>query len=151
MFDRLFPAQLDNNYKGWRTALWLFGFGVLVRALQSVMIIFNSQTTVKGADGIPLDSYPADAAANIVAMFGQSSLWRLIFCLAGAVVLIRYRTAVPMMCVLFLLVWVAAQLLSVWTPLIRTGTPPGTYVNLVMAGLMALALVLSLVPRRISA
>jgi hypothetical protein len=97
MFQRLFPTTLDNSYQGYRTALWLFGLILLTRMLQSVMIIFNGRSTIQGADGIPLDAYPADAAQTIQALFAQNSLWRLLVSLLGVLVLVRYRTAVPLM------------------------------------------------------
>src|SRR4051794_39385335 len=102
MLDKLFPVSLDNTYRGYRAALWIFGFVIAVRALQSAVIIFNGYSTVIGADGIPIDTYPAGAAQTIVGLFGLVSVWRLIFCLLAVLVLIRYRSAVPLMFVLLI-------------------------------------------------
>ena len=59
---RLFPAYVDNAYRGHVAAVWLFGAVVFVRSLQSVLIIVNAYDTVSGADGIPLSTYPAVVA-----------------------------------------------------------------------------------------
>lgn len=148
MLDRLFPRSLDNDYRGWRTALWLFGLVITVRALQSTVIIFNSQETITGADGIPIDTFAPVAAQTVTALFGLLSLWRLVFSLLGAIVLVRYRTAVPLMFLLMAVHFVATQAFVRFVPLPRVGSPPGTMVNLVQFGLIVIGLVLSLIPRR---
>ena len=148
VWERFLPRSLDNTFDGYRLALWLLGFITVIRALQSVMIILNGWETVTKADGVPVDTYPADAAQNILALFALASLWRLIVCLMGAVALIRYRSAVPLMFAVHMLSFLGAVLLSQFVPLVRVGSPPGPMVNLVQFGLMIVGLVLSLIPRR---
>jgi len=143
MLERIFPKSLDNDFRGWRSGLWAFGAVMAMKSLQSVMIILNGWTTVERADGMPLETYPPEAAQNIVAIFAISSLWRLTVCAVAAIVLIRYRSAVPLMLLVFILNYLAAQLLNLWTPLIKTGNPPGTLVNLGVFGLMVVGFVLS--------
>ena len=148
MLGKLFPERFDNNYRGWRIALWLFGFSVAVRMFQSLAIIFNGRTTVVNADGIPLETYPPEAGQTILALFAQSSLWRLLVCVLGVLVLVRYRTAVPIMFVILMLSFLGAQLLAQFVPLVRVGTPPGTIVNLVLFATAAAGLVLSMLDAR---
>src|SRR6266699_1831923 len=100
MLNQLLPARLDNNYRGRRFALWLFGIVVLIRSIQSVMIIVNGYYVARSADGIPLESYPSAAAQTIVALFAISSLNRLLISLVCVVVLVRYRSAIPSMFVI---------------------------------------------------
>ncbi len=147
MLGKLLPERLDNSYRGYKTALWLFGLVIALRGLQSVMIIVNGRNTIQNADGISLDSYPAEAAQTLQGLFAQNSLWRLLVSLLGVVVLARYRSAVPLMFVLSILSYVGAQALWQFIPLVRTGPAPGTTVNLVMFGVMAVGLVLSLIER----
>ena len=149
MFDRLFPQPIDNTYRGYKVALWLFGLVVGVRITQSVLIIFNGYSTARDADGIPLDTFTPAAAQTVVALFAQGSLWRLIFCLLCVLVLVRYRSAIPLMFALLLLSYLASQLIFQFVPLARTGTPPGPIVNLIMFALMIIGLALSLRSRSI--
>ena len=144
MFDKLLPQRIDNSYRGYQVALWLFGLVVGLRIIQSVLIIFNGYSTARDADGIPLDTYTPASAQTVVAVFAQGSLWRLIFCLLCVLVLVRYRSAVPLMFALLLMQYVAGQLALQFVPLIRSGTPPGPIVNLIMFALMIIGLVLSL-------
>jgi hypothetical protein len=147
MFKQLLPARIDNTYRGYKLALWLFALVVAVRTTQSVLIIFNGYSTVKSADGVPLDAYPPAAAQTIVALFGLSSLARLIISLLCVVVLVRYRAAIPSMFALLLLNYLAGQLLLWFVPIVRVGTPPGSVVNLTLLALTVVGLALSL-PRR---
>ena len=149
MFDQLFPRPIDNTYRGHKAGLWLFGLVVGVRILQSLVVIFNGYSTAINADGIPLDTYPPAAVQTAVALFAQASLWRLTFCSVCVLVLARYRSAVPLMFAVLMLNFLAAQLLFRFVPLVRTGTPPGPYVNLAQFALTVIGLVLSLRSRRV--
>ena len=144
MFDKLLPQPIDNTYRGYKVALWLFGLVVGVRITQSILVIFNGYSTARDADGIPLDTYTPAAAQMVVALFAQASLWRLTFCLLCVLVLVRYRSAIPFMFALLLVNYLAGQLIFQFVPVVRTGTPPGPIVNLIMFALMIIGLALSL-------
>jgi hypothetical protein len=143
VFDTLIPQRLDNTYRGRKLALWLFGLVVLVKSAQSLAIILAGHSTARDADGIPLDAYPPDAAQTVVAVFAQGSLWRLTFCVVAIVILLRYRSAVPLMFALFGANYLAAELLLRFVPLARVGTPPGPFVNLALFAVMMVGLALS--------
>ena len=149
MFDKLLPQPIDNTYRGYKVALWLFGLVVGVMIIQSVFVIFNGYSTIMNADGIPLDTYPPAAAQTILALWAQRGLSRLIISLPGVLVLVRYRSAIPFMFALLMLNYLAGQLIFQFVPVVRTGTPPGPIVNLIMFALMIIGLALSLRSRGI--
>jgi len=151
MLDKLLPQRIDNTYRGYRVALWLFGLVVGMMTAQSVLVIFNGYSTVMNADGIPLDTYPPAAAQTIVAVFALRSLLRLIIALLCVLVLVRYRRAIPFMFVILVLNFLATQLILQFIPMVRTGTPPGTIVNRIMFALMIIGLALSLRTRSLRA
>ena len=144
MFNQLLPQRIDNVYYGHDYALWLFALVVSVRIIQSVVIIFNGYAAAKSADGIPVDTYAPAAAQTIVALFALGALYRLIISLLCVLVLVRYRSAIPFMFALLVLSYLASQLILQFIPIVRTGTPPGIVVNLIMFALMIVGLVLSL-------
>ena len=144
MVDKLLPQRIDNTYRGYRVALWLFGLVVGMMTAQSVLVIFNGYSTVMNADGIPLDTYPPAAAQTIVAVFALRSLLRLIIALLCVLVLVRYRSAIPFMFVILVLNFLLTQLILRFIPMVRTGRPPGPIVNLIMFALIVIGLVLSL-------
>jgi hypothetical protein len=145
--NRLFPQRLDNTYRGYKIALVLIGLVLAVRALQSILIIVNGHSIAQSADGIPLETYPAAAAQTIVAIFAIASLNRLIISLIGAMVLVRYRSAVPLMFVVLGLTYVGSQIISRFIPIVRVGTPPGVYMNLLLFAMTIVGLGLSLFDR----
>jgi len=144
MLDALLPRRLDNEYRGSRLALWLFGLVVAMKSAQSLAIILNGYRTARDADGIPLDSFTPAVAQTVVAVFAQGSLWRLFFCLLCGLVLLQYRNAVPLMFALLALNYLAAQLVLVFVPLPRVGSPVGPLVNLLLFVVMLVGLGLSL-------
>jgi glucan phosphoethanolaminetransferase (alkaline phosphatase superfamily) len=144
MFDRLLPQPIDNRYSGSKIALWLFGLIVFVQIIQSVLVIVNGYSTAQSADGIPLETYPAAAAQTILALFIISSLRRLLISLICAVVLFRYRSAVPLMFVVLGLNYLGGQVILQFVPIVRVGTPPGVIMTLIMFGLTVVGLALSL-------
>jgi hypothetical protein len=147
ILDELLPKRLDNQYRGNRLALWLFGLVVALKSVQSLAIVFNGYATGRDADGIPLDSYSPAVAQTVVAVLAQGSLWRLFFCLLCVLMLLRYRSAVPLMFALFALNYLAAQLVLRFVPLLRVGVPAGPLVNLILFVIMLVGLGLSLWPR----
>ena len=140
MFDKLLPRPIDNRYSGSRFALWLFGLIVFAHVFQSVMVIVNGHTVAQSADGIPLGTYPADAAQTTLSIFMVASLRRLIIALMCAVVLFRYRSAVPLMFAVLGLNYLGGQVIFQFVPIVRVGTPPGVVMTLIMFGLTAVGL-----------
>jgi hypothetical protein len=92
---QLLPAAIDNTYSGRRAALWIFALLLLMKLIMSLNTIFNGRNVASNADGIPIDRYPPAAAQTILAMFSIAALAHLMIALAGVLVLIRYRSAVP--------------------------------------------------------
>jgi len=144
MFHRLFPQPIDNRYSGSQIALWLLGLIVFVHILQSVLAFVNGQWIAQSADAIPLETYPAAAAQTILAIFTVSAFRRLIISLICAVVLFRYRSAVPVMFVVLGLSYLGGQIIFQFIPIVRVGAPPGAVMNLIMFGLTVVGLTLSL-------
>jgi hypothetical protein len=142
--DRLLPQCVDNTYRGYKLALWLFGAVVLMKLAMSLNSIFNGYMVASSADGIPLDTFPSAAAQTVVALFAIWGLAHLMICLLCILVLVRYRSMVPLMLALLLLEHLSRKLILQFVPIVRTGTPPGFYVNLGLLTLMIVGLALSL-------
>jgi hypothetical protein len=142
--SRLLPRRLDNTYRGHKLALWLFGLLLLVRGAMGVNTIFNGHSVLTSADGIPLDTYPPAAARTIVSLFALLGLSHLTILLLGILVLVRYRSMVPLMFALLLLDHLGKRLILQFLPIARTDTKPGFYINLALLVLMLGGLALSL-------
>jgi MYXO-CTERM domain-containing protein len=149
VIDRLLPRRIDNSYRGHRIALWLFALLLFMKLAMSVNSILNASTVASSADGIPLDTYPPDAARTIVSLFALLGLSHLVICVLCLLVLVRYRSLIPFMFALLLLEHLSRRLILRLMPILRTGTPPGFYVNLALLAVMLVGLALSLRRRRI--
>jgi len=144
MLNKFLHQRIDNAYSGHRLALWIFALVVSVKILQTLLAIFNGHLVIVFADGIPLDTYTPAIAQTVVAVWALSGLYRLIIYLLCVLVLVRYRSGIPFMFALLALEFLAAQLILHFIPLVRTGTPPATFVNRILFALMIVGLVLSL-------
>src|SRR6185369_4922199 len=104
MLNRIFPDQFDNNYRGHWLAPWLLGLVMAVKAMQGVQSIINTRDVLTTADGISLAGFTPSSVDVIVALFALLGLYLLVLPLQSIVVLLRYRTMVPLMFLLLLLV-----------------------------------------------
>src|SRR5438067_13020311 len=132
MFDQLLPRHIENTYHGRKLALWLFALVVSVKILQSLMVMFDGDSVVRSADGIPLDTYTPAGAQTVLAIWALSGLERLIISLLCVLVLVRYRSVITFMFALLALDYLSRQLILQFVPIVRTGTPPGPVVNLIL-------------------
>lgn len=144
MFNQLLPRQIDNTYRGHKLALWLFGLLVLLKTAMNLNSIFNGYTVATSADGIPIDTFTPAGARTVVSLFAIWGLAHFVFCVLCVVVLVRYRNMIPLMFALLLPEHMSRKLILLLLPIIRTGRPPGFYVNLVLLALMIVGLALSL-------
>ena len=144
MFNRLFPQNADNAYRGSKFALWLFVLLVFIKTAMSVNSIFNGRTVASSADGIPLDTYTPAGAQAVVSMFAAWGMAQLTICLLCILVLVRYRALIPLMFALLLLEHLGRRLIFLFMPIVETGTSAGFYVNLVLIALLVVGLALSL-------
>ena len=96
MFNQILPRQVDNTYRGYKVALWLFGLLVFMKAGISLGSIFNGYTAASSADGIPLDTFTPAGARAVVSLFALLGLSQLMICLLCVLVLVRYRAMVPL-------------------------------------------------------
>lgn len=144
MLDRFLPQRADNAYRGHKLALWIFAVIVFMRLVMSLNSALNAYTTARYADGIPLDTYPFAAEQTTVYLFSLLGMYSFILCIVCLVVLIRYRSLVPAMFSLLLLQSLAGRIIPYFHPIVRTGTPPGIFVNLSLLAFIVVGLALSL-------
>jgi hypothetical protein len=143
VLGQLLPQHFDNTYRGYRVAIWLFALVVFVQTGQGLMSIFNGYYAASSPDAIPLATYSTAAAETVVSLFALLGLLRLIICLLCVLVLLRYRAMIPLMFALLVLEYLSRRLILQFLPIMRSGTPPGSVVNLALLAVMIVGLVLS--------
>lgn len=141
MLDRLFPKQLDNQFRGHRLAIWLFVPVVLMELAMGTNSILNTSTVAMSADGIPLDRYGGGGAEAVIALFAIAGLFRLLLALQGVLVLIRYRAMIPFMFLLLLVVHLGSRVLLMVNPVAKSGVATATLGSAFVLALTAMLLV----------
>lgn len=159
MLNRIFPRQFDNDYRGHWLGIALFILVIALKALQGVNSIVMTHQVMTTADGIPVDTYGPAAAAAAMSMFALLGMYLLVLPIVGLVALIRYRTMIPFLFVMLLLVQLGSRLLQTMNPIARiaepsmgyAGHPIGFWMNLAILAVTALGFLLSIVDRSKSA
>ena len=144
MTSPLFPRRADNEYRGRKVALWIFGLVVFVKLVMGVNTTFNGRSVASSADGIPLDTYPPAAAQAFVTVFALLGVAHVVIALLCVLVLVRYRALVPLMFAFLLLEHLSKRLVVRMLPIERVGAPPASVINLALLTLMVVGLALSL-------
>ena len=142
MFGRLFPPVADNQYSGSRLGLWLFGL-MLVKVPMGVNVMFNAPTVAQSADGVPVNSLGGAGASAFLFAFAAWGLCQLVLGLSVLVVLVRYRSLVPLAFLALLVEQLGRMALRSYWPIERVAAPGGT-INVVLAGIMLAGFLLSL-------
>ncbi|HSC19014.1 MAG TPA: hypothetical protein VLC74_08880 [Rhizomicrobium sp.] len=149
MFERIFPSQFDNRYRGHWLGLALFVLILALKALQGFNSIVWTHRVMVSADGIPVDSFSPVAASEATLMFALLGMYLLVIPVQSAIVLIRYRSMVPFMLLMLIGIQLGARLIHLLHPDAPAnaggGVPIGFYVNLGILGLTVVALVFSVI------
>jgi len=146
MLARLFPRVADNHYAGWKLGLWLFALMPLKIAM-GLNVMLNAPSVAMSADGVPVDTFAAPAAAAFFFVFAAWGLCQFVLGMASLIVLLRYRSFVPLAFVALLIEQAGRMLLRLHWPVERLGSAPGGSINTALTTIMVIGLVVSLTPR----
>lgn len=151
MLSRIFPTQVDNNYRGSRLAIWFLVPIILLRGLIGFNSIFFARSVATSADGVPLDSFTPAAAGTVLALFALLGLFSLLLALLGVVVLVRYRAMILFLYLFLLIQEVGNKAVLLAYPVTRSassGMPAGSIVVFTILAMTLLGFVLSLTANR---
>jgi hypothetical protein len=157
MLSRLFPKQIDNAYRGYWLALWIYVPIVLMKFAMGINVSgmnpwISNADILKDVDGVPLDTFGAEAGSMIVYMAASWALGLLLLSSIGLLVLIRYRAMIPLMFLVLTIEQVGRKGISLMNPIVRAvethGLSPGVLVNWGLTAGLVIGLVLSLAARR---
>lgn len=107
MLSRIFPKQIDNNYRGYQIALWLLVLFLLVRTFASITQmglnpLWTNAEVLQGVERVPLDTFDAKAVNAAVVLFGWWGATNLMLNFLGFGAVIRYRAMIPLVYLLIL-------------------------------------------------
>ena len=157
MFNRLFPKQIDNDYRGHVLAMWLLVPLVALKFLMGLNVAglnpwVESRFVAQTADGIPLETFGVEAASTVMFMFASWGLALLVLSLLGALALLRYHAMIPLVYLLLSIEQFGRKWIATVNPIVRSapsdGISFGLLINWGLMAALAVGLLLSLVPSR---
>ena len=144
MIEKMFPIQLNNDYKGHVLAKWVFAMITLVTIVRSLIHIIAPDGGAQSIATIPLDSFTQGGADAVVLIFALWGLSQLLIGLVYVVVLWRYQAFIPFMYLLIVIEYGMRILLGQLKAIETVGTAPGGIGNLIFVPLGFVMLFLSL-------
>ncbi len=144
MVKRILPAECDNHYHGHKSALWVFAVISIMKLAVSVVHMFYADGGAQSIATIPLNTYSAGAAQNLIALYARLGLEQLSLCVLFLLVLLRYRAMIPLMYVLVVAGHIAQRGVAYMKPTVVAGTSGAGPPALVLTALSIVGLVLSL-------
>ena len=111
MLNRVFPELIDNHYRGFKFALWLFYPLAFMYVAIALAAIFARDGGAQSADGIPLDTFTSGGAEAVIGVVAFLGLAKLLLGLLFVLTLFRYRAMIPLMYVLIVVVILVKHIL----------------------------------------
>jgi hypothetical protein len=136
IFRILFPALADNRLRGSQWPLYLFILVAAIGIMRSCVHIFSSDGGAGSIAGMNMNVTGANEVIFAFALWGSA---QLIYALLQWIVILRYRSLVPLMWLVQFLETLGRMLVGHLKPVTFAHTPPGAYQNylyLALAGLM---------------
>ena len=140
----LFPSLIDNEYKGKKIPLFFFYLLIPVTIIRSLVHIFKADGGAQSIANIPLHLYSEQASDTIVHLFSEWGLSQLLFGVLYIVVLIKYKSLIPLMYLFLVLEYSTRLLLAFYKPFVLEGYAPGGIANYFLVPLFVVLFILSL-------
>lgn len=144
MFQKILPSLVDNNFKGNKIALWFFYLLTAVTVIRSCIHILKYDGGAQSIATIPLNTFTEGGAAVVILIFAYWGLSQLMFGLLQVIVVVRYKSLIPLMYLMFFLEWAGRFFISLFKPIETVGQAPGGIGNMVLPFICLVMFFLSL-------
>jgi len=144
MIKYLFPNSIDNDYKGNKAPMYLFYLVTAFTVVRSIIHLVSPDGGAQSIATIPLYLYSKDASDTIIHMFAEWGLSQLLLGLFYVVVLIKYKSLIPLMYLFLVIEYSGRLLLGFNKPFELEGYAPGGVGNYILVPLFILMFILSL-------
>ena len=134
--DTILPPTADNHYKAGCKKLVVYGFYAItaLTVLRSLLHLLLNDGGAQLIATIPLDDYSTQCKNNVIAIFGLWGLQQLVLGLVYVVVILRYKSLIPLMWCTVAGEWGARLLITVtgFRSVETDGTAPGGVGNFIV-------------------
>lgn len=134
-FQTLLPKKADNEFPGIILPLVVFTALTLVGIARSLIHLFAPDGGAGSIAGMDLS---VEGASGIIFAFGLWGSSQLLLGLLQVLVILRYRSLVPMMYLLLILEFILRMLIGLIKPVNFQNTPPGAVGNWMILPLAAI-------------
>ena len=141
IFLILLPARIDNTVRGWKLPFYVFALYAVVSTVRSCIHLLSPDGGAGTIAGMDLTVAGADGIIFAFALWGSS---QLLFAIIQLLVVVRYRSLVPLMYLMLILEVLLRELVGRMKPVTFAHTPPGAIGNQLLLPLAGLMLVLAL-------
>ena len=149
--NMLFPKSADNNYQGYKIVFFIFIPFLLLMTWRSIIHMFFAEFGLHEIANVKVLVGEPDPMPLIYSFFSVWGFIQLILCSLSWIVLIRYRSLIPLIIFSFLVEWSARTFRSdsiLNNPLYSDGITPGVvYAPYMTLGLLIL-FILSIIKKR---
>lgn len=148
MITKIFPENINNDYKGYGIAVYVFVIYSVISIVRSCIHFFSPDGGAGSIAHIDL----SQGGINIIFVFALWGSSQLILALMQLLVSVRYKSLLSFMYILLFLEYCFRALLGIMKPLVfeaGAGTPPGGYLDKIMIPLALIMLILSLMTKKV--
>ena len=104
-FKNILPKSADNNFKGHKLALWGFILFLVIMSWRAIIhMLFEQYGYHNIASFLEISADP-DPMPIIYRFFSLWGFAQLIFCLICWVIVFKYRSLIPLMCLFWMFEW----------------------------------------------
>ncbi|MBP7688103.1 MAG: hypothetical protein KA765_09350 [Thermoflexales bacterium] len=141
LFETLLPAKIDNVIRGTKIPFYIFALYAIVSTVRSGIHLLSPDGGAGTIAGMDLSVAGADGIIFAFALWGSS---QLLFALIQLLVVVRYKSLVPLMYLMLMLEVLLRELVGAMKPVTFAHTPPGAIGNQLVLPLATLMLAVSL-------
>lgn len=140
----LIPKFIDNDFKGKNISLYIFYLISPITIIRSLIHIFAPDGGAKSIANIPLYLYSKNASDTIIHIFSEWGLSQLIMGILYLIVLLKYKSLIPLMYLFLVIEYSTRLLLTIYKPIVIEGHAPGGVANYFLVPLLIILFILSL-------
>ncbi len=141
VLEVLFPAKADNTLRGSKIPFYIFTLYTILSAVRSCIHLLAPDGGAGSIAGMDLTVAGAEGIIFAFALWGSS---QLLFAIIQLLVVVRYRSLVPLMWLMLILEVLLRELVGAMKPVTFAHTPPGAIGNQLFLPLAALMLAWSI-------
>ncbi len=141
IFETLLPPKIDNLIRGTKLPFYVFTVYAILSAVRSCIHLLAPDGGAGSIAGMDLTVAGAQGIIFAFALWGSS---QLLFAIIQLLVVVRYRSLVPLMYGMLILEVLLRQLVGSMKPVTFAHTPPGATGNQLVLPLAVLMLGLAL-------